>query len=64
MSTPVSQLSLGAVPLVGGGTAFRVWAPAAADVAVRVRGEEHELAAAGEGVFAAEVDARPGDDYL
>ena len=27
-------------------------------------GMDHELAAAGEGVFAGEVDARPGDDYL
>jgi maltooligosyltrehalose trehalohydrolase len=63
MSRQVRQ-PLGAVPLLGGGVAFRVWAPAAAHVAVRVRGGEHELAPVGEGVYAAEVAAEPGDDYL
>ena len=43
---------------------FRVWAPAASRVSVRVQGGEHELAPAGEGVWAAEVAAEPGDDYL
>jgi maltooligosyltrehalose trehalohydrolase len=43
---------------------FRVWAPAASRVAVRVRGGEHELEPSGEGVFRAEIAAEPGDDYL
>jgi maltooligosyltrehalose trehalohydrolase len=47
-----------------GGVEFRVWAPAAARVSVRVRGGEHALAPLGEGVYAAEVAAAPGDDYL
>src|SRR5260221_4330814 len=54
----------GSVPLSEGGVEFRVWAPAAANVSVRVRGGEHELAPAGEGVFAVTVAAEPGDDYL
>ncbi len=41
-----------------------MWAPSAARVSVRVRGGEHELAPAGEGIHAAEVAAEPGDDYL
>ena len=60
MSTQVWQRPFGAVPLSGGGVEFRVWAPAVARVAVRVRGGEHELAPIGEGVFAAEVAARAG----
>jgi maltooligosyltrehalose trehalohydrolase len=64
MSTQVWQRPFGAVPLSKGGVEFRVWAPAASRVAVRVRGEEHELEAAGEGVFAAVVAAEAGDDYL
>jgi maltooligosyltrehalose trehalohydrolase len=43
---------------------FRVWAPSASGVAVRVNGADHDLADAGEGVFAGEVAAAPGDDYL
>src|SRR5260221_12237283 len=54
----------GSVPLSEGGVESRVWAPAAANVSVRVRGGEHELAPAGEGVFAVTVAAEPGDDYL
>jgi maltooligosyltrehalose trehalohydrolase len=64
MSTQLWQRPFGAVPLSGGGVGFRVWAPAASRLAVRVRGGEHELAPVGDGVFAAEVDAEPGDDYL
>ena len=64
VSTQIWQRPFGAVPLSEGGVEFRVWAPSAARVAVRVRGGEHELAAAGEGVYAAEVAAEPGDDYL
>jgi maltooligosyltrehalose trehalohydrolase len=64
MSIQVWQRPFGAVPLSGGGVEFRVWAPSASRVAVRVHGGEHELAPVGEGVFAAEVVAEPGDDYL
>ncbi|MFL5962392.1 MAG: alpha-amylase family glycosyl hydrolase [Gaiellaceae bacterium] len=64
MSAQVWQRRFGAVPLSGERTEFRVWAPSAKSVAVRVRGGEHELAAAGEGVFEGEAPAAPGDDYL
>jgi maltooligosyltrehalose trehalohydrolase len=52
------------VPLTPGVTEFRVWAPNAAAVAVRVRGADHELAGEGDGVFAAAVPAAAGDDYV
>jgi maltooligosyltrehalose trehalohydrolase len=55
---------MGAVPLSGGGVEFRVWAPSAKRVSVRVRGGEHALAPAGDGVYGAELPAEPGDDYL
>jgi maltooligosyltrehalose trehalohydrolase len=64
MSTEVWQRPLGAVPLAGGGTEFRVWAPAASRVAVRVHGSEHALESLGEGVFSGVAPAAPGDDYL
>jgi maltooligosyltrehalose trehalohydrolase len=64
MAIQVWQRPFGAVPLSGGGVEFRVWAPSAARVSVRVRGGEHELAPVGEGVYAAEVAAEAGDDYL
>jgi len=49
---------------VGGTVEFRVWAPAAENVAVQVNGSDYELAPIGEGVYAGAVAARPGDDYL
>ncbi len=55
---------LGAVPQAGGEVEFRVWAPAAQDVRVRVGDREHPLADAGHGVRAARVPARPGEDYV
>ena len=55
---------LGAVPLGDGETAFRVWAPAAGTVAVRVGGRDHPLADAGYGIRGATVAAGAGDDYL
>src|SRR6478672_9362759 len=64
MATQVWQRRFGAVPLSEGGVEFRVWAPAASRVAVRVRGDEHPLAPVGEGIYAAEVTAEHGDDYL
>ncbi|MCW2963462.1 MAG: Malto-oligosyltrehalose trehalohydrolase [Actinomycetia bacterium] len=64
MSNQVWQRPFGAVPLSTGGVEFRVWAPSASRVAVRVHGGERELEPAGEGVFAAEIAAEPGDDYF
>ncbi len=54
---------LGAHPLGGGRTAFRVWAPHPETVTVRVRGADHPLEDAGLGVFEAVVEAGHGDDY-
>jgi maltooligosyltrehalose trehalohydrolase len=64
MSTQVWQRPFGAVPLSQRAVEFRVWAPSAAAVAVRVRGEEHDLEPTEEGLHAAVVAAEPGDDYL
>jgi maltooligosyltrehalose trehalohydrolase len=64
MSTQFWQRPFGAVPFEEGGVEFRVWAPAASTVAVRSGGADRELAPAGDGVFAGELAARPGDDYL
>jgi maltooligosyltrehalose trehalohydrolase len=55
---------LGARPLGDDRTEFRVWAPHAQDVAVRVRGADHPLEAEGLGVRAGVVPAAHGDDYL
>jgi maltooligosyltrehalose trehalohydrolase len=63
MSTQVWQRPFGAVPLEEGGVEFRVWAPAAARVAVRLHGADHALAEVGDGVHAGELFADPGDDY-
>jgi maltooligosyltrehalose trehalohydrolase len=54
---------LGAIP-AGSGTTFRVWAPAAKQVEVRVGGESHPLVSDGEGVHAGELRAVPGEDYV
>jgi maltooligosyltrehalose trehalohydrolase len=63
VSIQIWQRPLGAIPLAEGGVEFRVWAPAASRVEVRVHGRDHELAAVGDGVFAGEVFADAGDDY-
>jgi maltooligosyltrehalose trehalohydrolase len=63
MSTQVWQRPFGAVPREEGGVEFRVWAPNAARVAVRVHGGDHPLEPVGEGVHAGEVFADAGDDY-
>jgi maltooligosyltrehalose trehalohydrolase len=55
---------LGATPLDGGTVEFRVWALEARDVRVRVGGEEHALAPAGEGIHEAQVQTQAGEDYL
>jgi maltooligosyltrehalose trehalohydrolase len=64
MSTQVWRRPLGAVPLSRETVEFRVWAPSSERVRVRVRGDEHELTPAEEGVFAGEIAATAGDDYL
>src|SRR3954453_13286958 len=64
MSTQVWQRPFGAVPLPEGGVQFRVWAPSASGVAVRVRGNDHELDPLSDGVHAGIVAAEPGDDYV
>jgi maltooligosyltrehalose trehalohydrolase len=63
MSTQLSR-PFGAVPLDEGTVEFRVWAPNASRVSVRVHGGEHELEPAGDGVRAGAVRADAGDDYL
>jgi maltooligosyltrehalose trehalohydrolase len=57
-------ISLGALPQPGGGVRFRVWAPNARSVDVRIGGESHALAPEAGGAFTGVLRARPGDDYL
>jgi maltooligosyltrehalose trehalohydrolase len=54
---------LGARPLDDGHVEFRVWAPRAESVTLRVRGSEIGLDAAGFGVYEVVAPARAGDDY-
>ena len=54
----------GAVPVEEELVEFRLWAPAAGRVDVRVRGADQPLEEVGDGVHAAVVDAAGGDDYL
>ena len=54
---------LGAVPLDGGESCFRTWAPRAQAVAVRVNGENHSLQEAGHGVHERRLRASAGEDY-
>ncbi|MGA2319378.1 MAG: malto-oligosyltrehalose trehalohydrolase [Solirubrobacteraceae bacterium] len=54
---------LGAVPCAGGEACFRVWAPRAQRVAVRLRGEDHALKDAGHGVHERLLAASAGEDY-
>ncbi len=54
---------LGALTLKDG-VEFRAWAPAARDVAVRVRGREHRLEPEHDGRYAGIVSAGAGDDYV
>jgi len=62
-ATDLWRTPFGAVPLQPGLVRFRVWAPNAASVAVRLRDALHELEHVGEGVHEAELPAQPGDDY-
>ena len=54
----------GGVPRAGGDVDFRVWAPSASHVAVRIGGADHSLDPDGDGAFGGTVRAHPGDDYL
>ncbi len=54
--------TLGALPR-GSTTVFRVWAPNARAVSVLTGGAAYALVATGDGIFEAEIVARPGDDY-
>ncbi|HET7050098.1 MAG TPA: malto-oligosyltrehalose trehalohydrolase [Solirubrobacteraceae bacterium] len=54
---------LGSRPLGDGTVAFRVWAPRAESIALRVGRREHALDDAGYGIHEAVVEAQPGDDY-
>jgi maltooligosyltrehalose trehalohydrolase len=63
VSAGVWQRPCGALPLENC-VEFRVWAPHAGKVAVRVHGREHALSRVDDGVWSVEVFADPGDDYL
>ena len=54
---------LGTRPLGDGTAEFRVWAPRAESIALRVGRREHSLDDAGYGVFETVVEAQPGDQY-
>jgi maltooligosyltrehalose trehalohydrolase len=58
------ERALGATPLDGGLVEFRVWAPDAGEVRVRVGGEEHALDGPDGGVFQARIAAAAGEDYV
>ena len=62
------EMRFGARPLTDGSTEFRVWAPRARSLAVRLVGEDartHPLEAAGGGVFEARVaNVAAGADYF
>jgi maltooligosyltrehalose trehalohydrolase len=56
---------LGAFPLPGdGGVEFRVWAPRAESIALRLGEREVEFEDAGYGVYEVVAPARAGDDYV
>jgi maltooligosyltrehalose trehalohydrolase len=57
------EAPLGAFPVPGGGTRFRVWAPRAETLTLAAGGAEHALAPAGHGIFSAELPAGAGTDY-
>jgi len=57
------EAPLGAFPIPGGNTRFRVWAPRAGELALDRDGAETRLEHAGLGVFEAEVPAGAGTDY-
>src|SRR5215471_15845162 len=60
---PPPGTRLGAVPRSGGTVEFRVWAPSAEHVDLRIGGESHALVREAGGNWTAAVRAVPGDDY-
>jgi maltooligosyltrehalose trehalohydrolase len=57
------EAPLGAVPVPGGNTRFRVWAPRAREIALERAGARAALEPQGYGVYATELPANPGTDY-
>jgi maltooligosyltrehalose trehalohydrolase len=57
------QRALGARPLGDGTAEFRVWAPRAESIAVRIGRREHALDDVGYGVYETVVEAAAGDHY-
>jgi maltooligosyltrehalose trehalohydrolase len=55
--------TLGAILVGPGRVEFRVWAPRAESVAVRIGGVEHALERADDGIWSRDLSARAGDDY-
>src|SRR5690348_1422006 len=55
---------LGALPLDDGTVEFRVWAPNAERVEVRLLGADHPLEPSGGGTHEGRVEAADGADYL
>jgi maltooligosyltrehalose trehalohydrolase len=55
---------LGATPRGDGVVEFRVWAPSADSLRIRLDGAEHELRRTGDGFWAADLPARHGDEYV
>jgi maltooligosyltrehalose trehalohydrolase len=62
--SPALRRPLGAAPVDPDAAEFRVWAPNASSVAVRIGAEEHELAETEGGAWEGEAPARAGSDYL
>jgi maltooligosyltrehalose trehalohydrolase len=58
------ERALGALPIGDGRTVFRVWAPRAETIALRIRGEDLPLEEVGHGVHELEADAEHGENYL
>jgi maltooligosyltrehalose trehalohydrolase len=54
---------LGAFPLGDGRAEFRVWAPAAEEITLRLEGSDRSLDHAGHGVYEAVAETLPGADY-
>ena len=63
-ATQLWQRPCGALPLDDGGVEFRVWAPDAPHVAVRIHDGDHPLERVEDGIWTAELFADAGDDYL
>ena len=58
-----SSHRLGAIPRPDGTVEFRLWAPTPGRVELRIGGGTYALSPEGDGVLAAALRARVGDDY-